>query len=132
MIGRVDEVGVSQSGRPKLKINGKWLPAGRLNIDGIEAGSQVSYESGTFKGQNGQDIPCLNSIKLVEAPSANGTSRTPDTFDADELRFISNCVGQAIQAGKCDDPEMILKWAQGAMSALKCLKEGVDSSDIPY
>lgn len=121
MQGVVNEIGRSQRGTPKLKIDGKWYPAGRLNIDGIESGSRVEYEVGSFQGQNGP-VACLNKVQII-APASNGYGSpakvNPAVSDDAEMRFISNCVGQAIAAGTIKEPSQIPAWFSAAKAALK-------------
>jgi len=122
MQGVVNERGASQRGTPKLKIDGTWYVASKLNLDGIQSGSQVEFEPSTFQGQNGP-VKCINSIRPIAAPT-NGygpstTKVNPAVSDDAEMRFISNCVGQAIAAGTIKEPHEIARWFSSAKAALK-------------
>ena len=119
MIGTVQEFGRSQKGNPKIKIDGKWYPVGRNNTDGIQPGSQVEVEYGSFRGNDGKDVACISSIRPSAAPR-NAPNLPP--FDEAELRFISNVVGSAITGGKVERPEEVSLWARAAANALKALK----------
>lgn len=118
MQGVVNERGQSQRGTPKLKIDGTWYVASRLNLDGIQAGTHVEYEAGSFPGQDGKQIKCVNKIRPI-APPANGTGNGKGAVSDDaEMRFISNCVGQAIAAKTITDPIDIAKWVAAARGAM--------------
>lgn len=131
--GVVNEIGRSQKGTPKLKIDGKWYPAGRLNIDGIQPGSRVEYEVGSFQGQNGP-VACLNNVRPIAPPPAvNGKGTNSAVSDDAEMRFISNCVGQAIAAKTLIDPVDIAKWVAAARGAIHrpLAERGEFDDDMP-
>jgi len=123
MQGVVNERGASKKGTPKLKIDGTWYVASRLNLDGIEPGSRVEFDPGSFTGQDGNAIKCVNRIKPIAAPTngygASQAKVNPAVSDDAEMRFISNCVGQAIAAGTIKEPHEIAKWFASAKAALK-------------
>lgn len=129
MQGTVNEIGRTQKGTPKLKIDGKWYLASRVNLDGIETGSQVEFEPGKIPNTT---IDCVNFLKLV-APARNGYGSpekpNPALSDDAELRFISNCVGQAIAAGTIKEPHQIAPWFAAAKAALR--QPTADNLDDP-
>jgi hypothetical protein len=140
MQGVVNERGASKKGTPKLKIDGTWYVASRMNLDGIEAGSRVDFEPSSFPGQDGNPVKCINSIKPLGAP-ANGYGPSPNKVnpavsDDAEMRFISNCVGQAIAAGTIKEPSQISRWFAAAKAALKAPTVDEEpppfDDDIPY
>jgi hypothetical protein len=137
MQGVVNERGQSQRGTPKLKIDGTWYVASRMNLDGIEAGTTVDFDPGSFPTQDGKQIKCINRIRPV-APPTNGygpsTNKVnPAVSDDAEMRFISNCVGQAISAGTIKEPADIAKWFSAAKAALKAPTVDREFDDeIPY
>lgn len=127
--GMVQEMNPSRSGASmRLKINGRWLVAGnRVNLDGVQKGSSVEYEEGSFAGQDGKPIPCINRIR--PAPQANGHGAAPSTvpkscgLDEASLRFISNVVGSALAAGKIETPIQVAAWVRAARKALAQLSK---------
>jgi hypothetical protein len=136
MQGVVNERGASKKGTPKLKIDGTWYVASRLNLDGISPGSRVEFVPSSFAGQDGSEIKCINSIRPV-APSTNGYGPSPAKVnpavsDDAEMRFISNCVGQAIAAGTIKEPHEIAKWFASAKAALKAPTAGDFEEDVPF
>lgn len=116
MIGTVQEIGKSNSGKPKVKIEGKYYSAGRCSIDGMSVGMKVDFSSSTFDW-NGKTMYGLESWKPVGngAPAGNGSQGAPS--DDAVMRFISNCVGQAIAAGTIKEPGDITIWYQAAKRA---------------
>lgn len=116
MQGVVNERGASQRGTPKLKIDGTWYVASKLNLDGIESGSRVEFEPGSFPGQNGP-VKCINSIRPVVGN--NGTPAKAATAVSDDatMRFISNIVGSAVTAKTITEPSQIAAWYHAAKMA---------------
>jgi hypothetical protein len=134
MQGVVNERGASQRGTPKLKIDGTWYVASKLNLDGIESGSRVEYEPGSFPGQNGP-VKCINSIRPVQAASGNGaTAKVANAVSDDAtMRFISNVVGSAITAGTLKTPAEIAAWYRAAKKAATAPAGDPEfDDDIPY
>lgn len=138
MFGVLQEFGRSKAGNPKLKIDGRWYPAGRNNLDGLVEGGRVEYEEGSFPGSDGKPVACINKIR--PAPVANGpgpvsgavgaivsrqSAVIPVSAPVDEasLRFISNVVGSAIAAKTLDSPTDIRAWTLAAREALQALSE---------
>jgi hypothetical protein len=124
MLGTVQERCNSRNGKPQLKIGGKYIYVGRCNIDGIDQGAYVEYETNTFGERN--NLTGLLSIRLAKpangsAPPGGGIS-PPSGFDGDELRFISNVVGSAIMAKSAASPTDVKGWALAAREALEALK----------
>lgn len=121
MFGTVNELGRTKTGGPRLKIDGKWTyPSRTCNIDGIQAGGYVEYE--TSLGGNQGTLVILNRIRPAQAP-AGTPSAAPQSAAVDEasLRFISNVVGSAITAGAIKDPKDVSPWSLAALKALKTL-----------
>lgn len=119
-IGTVNELGRSQNGKPKAKIDGKWYFLGRCNPDGLNVGMKVEYEGDSFTTPSGKQLLGLKSWKA--APQSNGSGNASAVSDDAEMRFISNCVGSAITAGTIKDPIELTKWAVAAKGALQALK----------
>lgn len=123
MIGTVQEIGKTQKGTPWLKIGGeKYYAGGRVDVSQIQVGHKVDIEWKPFG--DGDKMKGLQAWAFApsEAPKSNGAPRPdPNYLDEPAMRFISNCVGNAIASGKCDDPSLITKWAQGAKAALNAL-----------
>ena len=118
-IGIVNELGRSQNGKPKAKIDGKWYFVGRCNPD-LPVGQRIEYEGAPFTTPNGKQLLGLNSWKA--APASNGHAPPSGVSDDAEMRFVSNCVGSAITAGTLKEPKDIKAWALAAQKALKALK----------
>jgi hypothetical protein len=118
MQGVVNERGASQRGTPKLKIDGTWYVASKLNLDGIESGSRVEFEPSTFPGQNGP-VKCINSIRPVQASGGGGAPAKVANAVSDDatMRFISNIVGSAVTAKTITEPAQIAAWYQAAKMA---------------
>lgn len=129
--GTVNELGVSKNGKAKIKIDGKWYFAGRCKIDGVSPGERLQFEASAFgeKGDlwgldNWAKLPPPVGIQIdpgTPVPKITGNTISPvyTGFDEAQMRFISNCVGQAIAAGTIKQPEDIEKWFAAARSALK-------------
>lgn len=135
-VGIVNERGQSQRGTPKLKIDGTWYVASRMNLDGIEPGARVEYEPGSFPTQDGKQIKCINRIRIV-APAgsgpANGNGKAnPAVSDDAEMRFISNVVGQAIAAKTLVEPTDIPKWVAAAKGAIRPQKGSHSEESPPF
>ena len=144
MIGRVDEFGTTSSGGTKVKVSGKWLYPGRLPIDGMTKGMEIEYFTGSFKTADGKvTLTGLESwapakpLPVASTPTdgppvvpqgspqiaANAALReTINELSGDELRFISNCVGQALAGGACKAQVELSGWVLSAYHALQHLK----------
>jgi hypothetical protein len=121
----------SKSGKSwKLKLDGKWISvSNRANMDGVEQGVYVEYQTGGFNGEDGKFIPTVERIRPAAAPAGS----TPPTsngsparlrsavWDDSALRFISNVVGCAIEKGLCETPLQVSDWALAAQDALLTL-----------
>jgi hypothetical protein len=115
MIGTIQEVGSSQSGNPKLKINGDWYSAGRVDVSSVSAGMKVDFSWNEFgtPGRNGKKPRGLVDLKPVT--NSAGQPETGSTVtDADVLRSVSNVVGNACAAGIVKSPDELEKWFQAA------------------
>jgi hypothetical protein len=63
-------------------------------------------------------VKVIQGVKTAAAPAApNGGEHTGLTEA--ELRFVSNIVGSAIEAGKCSEPDEVSLWAKAARATLK-------------
>jgi hypothetical protein len=132
MLGTVQGREFSKKGSLKLKIEGKWMFVGRCNVDGIDTGAYVEYDTNTF-GDRGNLIG-LQAIRVVPRPqnaapaqsnghavpaSNSGIELSP--LDDSGMRFISNIVGSAITAGTLKDPVEVEKWTMAALGAFRAL-----------
>lgn len=129
MFGTVNERGHTKTGGPRLKIDGKWMyPDRRCNLDGIEPGGYVEYE--TSLGGSQGTLVILNRIR--PAPRPAGMPAAPQSAAVDEasLRFISNVVGSAITAGVIKDPKEVGPWSISALRALKSLEVAQQLKDV--
>lgn len=117
-IGTFQEFARSRKGAPQVKIDGKYYFVGKCNVDGLTPGDKIEFESNTF-GDRGT-LHGLNTWKLAGAPQkANGAaanhSPAPAAVDGDLLRYASNVVANAIQAGLVKNPKDITPWYWAAM-----------------
>lgn len=136
-IVNVQEFGQSQSGAPKVKASGKWYflnksldrpPLGQIEIK--EGAFQMGNPPKTFEtieawrpvGGNGATAPQHNA----QAPAAPPAG---DYVDEASMRFISNCVGSAIQSGTIKEPGQILAWFLAAKNALSEKKAPIPFDD---
>lgn len=122
-IGTVTELGQSQSGNPKVKIDNDWYSAGRCDVTGINVGAKIEYVFNEFgQPRNGKRARGLEKWRPVV--NAAGEPQTGSTVtEADELRFVSNVVGSACAAGTIKSPEELQKWVVAARAGLKAAGE---------
>lgn len=124
--GSVQERGVSQKGKPKIKINGEWYSAGRCDVSAVQVGSSVEFEWSEFgEPRNGKRPRGLDNWAFVNAPAANGhasAAPAPCGLDDQDRPFISNTVAHAIAAGLIKDATELEKWAIAAQCAIKACK----------
>lgn len=124
--GTFQEWGKTSTGGPKLKIEGKWVfPDRKANLDGIEPGAYVEYE--TRQGGNDGKLTILNRIRPAQ-PSAGqkpAAAVQSPAWDDSGMRFISNIVGSAIAGGKLESPTDVKAWTLAAQEALQALAEDV-------
>lgn len=120
-IGTIQSFERSRNGAPKLKIDGKYYFVGKTNIDGLGVGDKVDFTSNTF-GDRG----LLGLMTCVPAraaqnvpPQSNGHAAPAAVFDGDMLRYASNVVANAIQAGLIKAPRDITPWFWAAMDCPK-------------
>jgi hypothetical protein len=109
-IGIVQERGKSQSGNPKVKIDGEWYSAGRCDVSGINVGAKIEYVFNEFgEPRNGKRPRGLEKWRPVVDDA--GKPETGSTVsEADILRSVSNVVGSACAAGTVKSPEELDKW----------------------
>jgi len=124
MIGTIQEIGSSQSGRPKLKIDGKYYSAKQELVGGLSVGQRVEFNSSPYQW-NGKTYHSIESIR--PASNGNGHAAQPSGVDDAAMRFISNCVGSAITAKTITEPGQINAWFQAAKAALSG-----KAADIPF
>lgn len=113
-IGIVQELGKSQSGNPKLKIDGQWYSAGRCDVSGVKSGDKIEYVFNEFgEPRNGKRPRGLEKWRPVVDEA--GKPETGSTVsEADILRSVSNVVGNACAAGSVKTPEELEKWFTAA------------------
>lgn len=97
----------------------------------LREGSGVSCEYSIPEGKNYKVIKSVQGANVTQATpkpptNGNGYHKTVDTglsnVSEPALRFISNCVGQAIIAGLITDKDAIKQWAIAAHIAFKSLE----------
>jgi len=127
MKGKVQELGTTQKGSPKVKIDGEWLYPGRCPIQGMSVGMMVEYFTSPFQAGNktllGLESWAPAKEGVTHTPSPSGAAavqeRAAPEYTEAEMRFISNCVGSAITAGACKAPADIAQWFRSARAAVK-------------
>lgn len=149
--GTVQEIGTSQKGTPKLKIDGFWYSAGKCDVSSVQPGQTISFVWNEFgEPRNGKKPRGISAWGFM--PS-NGHAQQPmqgqvypqtqgvpsSALDDADRPFISNIVAHAIAAGLIKEPEVIEKWAVAAQAAMRRLKgeqHGLngppDEGEIPY
>lgn len=121
-IGTFQEFARSRKGAPQVKIDGKYYFVGKCNVDGLTPGDRIEFESNTF-GDRGT-LHGLQTWKLAGAPQKpNGHAAPAPAFDGDMLRYASNVVANAIQAGLIKAPRDITPWFWAAMDCPKASDE---------
>jgi hypothetical protein len=133
MQGTVTKLGVSKNLKPILYIDGKLYFAGKCDISELAVGDLISFEGHAFS----EDGKLWGLDKWGKLPkptqfAGNGTQGGPGTrpttpsgsLDEPVLRFISNCVGNAISAGMCTAPDQIEKWVSAARNAITAQTKG--------
>lgn len=146
--GTVTAIGQSSTGKPQVTIDGTKYSAGKTNIQGMQVGDKISYDSNS-SNFNGRDIWFLNSWKLLEGaskyplPNQQATSLPPPAasnrpvgagspvLDV-ERPAISNWVAAAIASGAIKTPADILQWVTDAKHALRVDTSFGTDKDIPY
>lgn len=122
---RVQEHGQSQSGSPKVKADGKWYFLNK-SLDYPPVNSNIEIKEGSFTMGN-KTFPTIEAWRPAggngaQAPQhhAQAPAAPPagDYIDEASMRFISNCVGQAIAAKTITEPGQIRQWFQAAKAAL--------------
>lgn len=122
---QIDSVGTAKTGKSlRIKAGGEWYGA-KLN-SGIKAGTTIDAE--IEDGQYGKWIVAYKQVNGAQAAQSTGASPSPAAppnggdhqgLTEAEMRFVSNCVGQAILAKTIDIPDQISRWAKAARMALK-------------
>ena len=114
----VIDVGQTPKGRPTIKAagdkDGLLVSIDVKTVPKVGQTIEARVSSSVF---NGKTSFWLNEWKLLDAehdiPTLGAVVRAAATPDA-SLRFISNVVGQAIQAKTISKPEEIKAWAVAA------------------
>jgi hypothetical protein len=130
----VQEYGQSQSGGPKVKASGKWYflnkslekpPMGSVEIKegSFTMGDKTFPTIEAWRPAGGNPPPQHNAQSAPAAPPAG------DYIDEATMRFISNCVGQAISAGTIKEPGQILAWFSAAKAAISGQKAPIPFDD---
>lgn len=122
--GTVNEIGQTQKGTPKVKIDGHWyIAGGQTRIDGLAVGDRVSFDS--VQSKNAPNVYFLNKWgkigSVAPAPktqNGNGHDKPSAVSGDAEQRFITGVCIQAIQAGHIKAPSEIAEWVIGAKRAL--------------
>ena len=137
MKGAIQEIGWSQGGKLKLKIEGKWYFSPNNDDPNLKPGVTLGFDAGQFEFKN-KYYDRIDKYEVIRAEPGNNAhhqpedakapaqavSATPETYIPEpELRFISNCVGSAIASGAIKDPVDLISWTKGAQGALAALKD---------
>jgi hypothetical protein len=127
--GVIQETGKTAKGTPKLKLNGLWVYAGNLPVEGLVVGRTINYWTRDFKAGDKtlQALEAWEPAKdapLVPLGSGPIAANTPvrsasEAIPEAEMRFISNIVAVAITAGAIKAPSDIRQWVLSARAALK-------------
>lgn len=117
--GIVSELGATKSNKPKIKIGGHWYMLGRgLKGATPQLGMAIDLRYSTFGDDGtGRNLEAWRQAVNVPAAQAAQAAATAPT-DADGLRFISNVIGNACQAGAIKSPTQIHGWFEAAKLAL--------------
>lgn len=119
MKGAVKEVTKSKSGKAwRVQIGEQWYGAGfDSNIENAKGKTiDFEYEDGKF-GLWVKSWSYANGSAQASVATDNGGNH--EGLTEAEMRFVSNCVGQAILAKTITDPLQIAQWAKGARQVLK-------------
>lgn len=122
-IGTVTELGQSQNGNPKVKIDNDWYSAGRCDVTGVKPGDKIEFVYNEFgEPRNGKRARGLEKWRPVV--NAAGEPQAGSTVtEADILRSVSNVVGSACAAGVVKDPKELGKWFYEAWAGFTLLKD---------
>jgi hypothetical protein len=129
---QVQELGKSKNGAPKVKASGTWYFLNK-KLDDPPVGSSIEIKEGSF-GDNNQ----FKTIEAWRSAGGNGSQQhnaqapaapPADYVDEASMRFISNCVGSAIQCGTIKEPGQILSWFQAAKAAISGQKAAIPFDD---
>jgi hypothetical protein len=134
----VQEFGQSQGGAPKVKASGVWYYLNK-ELSNPPMG-QVEIKVGSFQiGNPPKSFPTIEAWRPVGGNgstqhNASAPAAPPAGYiDEASMRFISNCVGSAIQCGTIKEPGQILPWFQAAKAALAGAKaEHPFNDSIPF
>lgn len=123
----VQEIGKTQKGTPRAKINGEWYFLGR-GIGAPPVGQSLEIKEGTFQFADGKDAKTIEAWRPAQAGSTPAPSQPNAAYiEEANLRFISNVVGSAIAAKTITEPGQVLAWFNAAKNALVG-----KSADIPF
>lgn len=129
-IGVVQELGQSQAGNPKVKIDSQWYSAGRCDITGMTVGARVEFVANEFgkPGQNGKRPQGLEKWRAV-LNGAGEPEKASTVTEADILRSVSNVVGSACAAGTVKTPEELEKWFVAAYKGFQRVVEPTEAAE---
>lgn len=125
-IGTVQEFARSKKGAPQVKIGGKYYFVGKANIDGLNVGDEIEFESNVFGDRGtlyGLQSWRPSKVAPKQQSNGNGHAAPAPAFDGDMLRYASNVVANAIQAGLIKGPRDITPWFWAAMDCPKATDE---------
>jgi hypothetical protein len=132
--GIVEELGQSQSGKPKVKVSGRWYSVKGTN--GMAVGSAIEFEASEFqfKGKTFYGIdkwgPASGRVASPASPPASAPVSDAHPRSLGTSPFISNVVGQAIAAGLIKDPMDILAWYEAALAAVEGAPK--QTTEVPF
>jgi hypothetical protein len=120
VIGIIQEIGKTSKQTPKIKVNGGWVYAGKLSIDGMIVGRTIEYFTSDFQVAPGKTIQMIESwAPAKDAPLTPQAPLPPRGMDEAHLRFCSNVVGSAISSGAIKAPADIGAWFCAAKGVVK-------------
>ncbi len=120
MIGTIQELGTSKSGKKTAKISGVgYFIDDKVDTSQWAIGKMVDFDF-TLSGDKGQ----YKWIKTWGFAPTGTSAQAPTngqahTIDAAYLPFISNTVAHAIAHGLIKEPQQIRAWVQNIRAALE-------------
>lgn len=124
-IGKVQALTASRKGAPQLKIDGKYYFVGKCNVDGIQQGDTVDFVANTFGNNNSLNgLVSCKPVRPQGGPAASVASAP--AMDGDLLRYASNVVANAIQAGLIKEPKDVTPWYWAAINSTKAVDDEED------
>ena len=129
-IGTIKSMNPTEQGGMSLQLiteNGtiSALAFKELNLYGLKVGSKADFILETKTSAKGNRWSQLKSYSF-ETSQPIGSVNTPvskNGLSEPELRFVSNCVGNAITSKSIQSPSDIALWAKHALLALKNIND---------